>query len=420
MSNDQQFLSPDQQDSIFQKLKDAGLLSSDAGQSTTAPDDQAKSGVGNVDLATLQSLIKHAVNPDAVPMQEGDKLHPMDAIQQIGSKMFGPEKPSGVELTGGPQISKTPQGTLTANVPSSNLLLRKLGVSVNQPVSNANYYPALKAQGLDKYLPSGLAQMPDGTPYVDSATDAQARNNAHLDVIKQLANLAHPETAQDVASAIAKGDQDAVNKAWNSEHPGEEVPLSIVAATTAARNALANASRTNTNASNAADNRLSKAQSAYNSDKKKEQDALDAVTTARGQIQASATNPVAWSSTPITLARMLTGTSRINVQEIQRLGGTQAIVGKLGQIATTMANGTITPENLQYMNNLADILEQAHTANIANTATRHANQWARISKKALPDAYKDITGTEMPALTPTTPVGGSIKSASDYLAKFKK
>lgn len=176
MSQDQQFLSPQQQDTLFQKLKEAGLLSQDVGQSPSAPDEQAQSGVGNIDFNTLQSLLKHASNPNAVPMQEGDKLHPMDAIQQIGQQMQGPQAPNGVSLATGPQLSQGPNG-LRAQVPGRSpigKLLGMVGVKQNIPVNGPNYFQAAKQAGIDKFLPSGLAQMPDGSPFVGPETFSKA------------------------------------------------------------------------------------------------------------------------------------------------------------------------------------------------------------------------------------------------------
>lgn len=174
MSKEQSFLSPAQQDKLFQAMKDAGLLSQDVGQSTDNQDTSAQTGVGNLDFDTLQSLIKHSANPNAVPMQEGDQVHPMDAISQIGSKMFGPQAPGGVSLATGPKIQANSQGGLTTEIPSDNFLLRKLGLSQKIPVNTPNYFEAAKQAGIDKFLPSGLAQMPDGTPFVGPETFTKA------------------------------------------------------------------------------------------------------------------------------------------------------------------------------------------------------------------------------------------------------
>lgn len=173
MSQEQQFLSPEQQATLFQKMKDAGLLSKDIGQSQDVPDSQAQSGVGNVDLATLQSLFKHASNPDAVPMQNGDAMHPMDAISQIGQKLMSPSP-----LATGPKLQPNSNGELQARMkmegsPAANVL-GMLGVKHNVPVTSPNYFAAAKAAGIDKYLPSGLAQMPDGSPFVGPAVFAHA------------------------------------------------------------------------------------------------------------------------------------------------------------------------------------------------------------------------------------------------------
>jgi len=166
MSQEQQFLSPDQQNKLFQHLKDIGALSSDVGQSANVPDEQAQSGF-NIDPTTLHSIIQHAVNPNSVPMQDGDKLHPMDAMNQIASQMLGPSKPSGIENTGGPQLYQDKRGQLMANTITEAPIGRLLGIHQPTPVSGTNYFEAAKQAGLDKFLPTGLPRMPDGSPLVD-------------------------------------------------------------------------------------------------------------------------------------------------------------------------------------------------------------------------------------------------------------
>lgn len=188
MSQEQQFLNPSDQDKLFQKLKDAGLLSQDQGQSTSTEDSDAQSGIGNVDFGTLQSLIKHASNPNAVPMQEGDKMHPMDAISQISGQMNGPAAPSGVSLTGGPKVVQNASkdgliprllGLKTAGnsiqTAAPGILPTLFGMKVNTPAGD-NYYAAAKQAGIDKFLPQGLPQMPDGTPFVGSEALTHAMN----------------------------------------------------------------------------------------------------------------------------------------------------------------------------------------------------------------------------------------------------
>ena len=142
---------------------------------------------------------------------------------------------------------------------------------------------------------------------------------------------------------------------------------------------------------------LTKYQGMYNTDAKKEKDALDAVDTATQQIASAGKNPVAASSVPITLARMLTGTSRINVQEIQALGGSQAILDRANKIAVQMSKGTLTDDNQKWMLDLSNVLHRAHQSNMVNTGILHAKQYSQASKKPLKEAYKEIVGDEMPS-----------------------
>lgn len=131
-------------------------------------DPQAQQGVGNVDYNQLMQM--H-------PMQEGDKLHPLDAMRQIAGQMQGPQSPSGVSQATGPKIQAGANGEL--KIPSDNPILKLLGVK--SKIDNPNYYEAAKAAGIDKYLPSGLAQMPDGTPFVGPKTFAESMS-AHKSI----------------------------------------------------------------------------------------------------------------------------------------------------------------------------------------------------------------------------------------------
>ncbi len=169
MSQEQQFLSPDQQDKLFQHLKDIGALSQDVGQNVQEPDAVAQNGTGNVDIATLQSLFKHAQNPDAVPMQEGDKMHPMDAMQQIMGQM-GPSKPAWLNSTTGPQLTRDKNGQIYGNTNNESPIGKLFGLKSKVYASGQNFFDAAQkaglTDGLDKSLPIG----PDGKPWVNKST----------------------------------------------------------------------------------------------------------------------------------------------------------------------------------------------------------------------------------------------------------
>lgn len=168
--------------------------------------------------------------------------------------------------------------------------------------------------------------------------------------------------------------------------------------------ALAQAAGAKTKASNAdaaqsgkETTQLTKYQQMYNTNSKKEQDGMNAVDTATQQILSATKNPVSAASVPITLARMMTGTSRINTMEIQKLGGSQAVGDKLNQIATTMSQGTLTPENQKYMLDLSNVLHRSHQQNLIGIGKQTASQYGKVSGKDVKSAYSDITGSDMPA-----------------------
>jgi hypothetical protein len=141
---------------------------------------------------------------------------------------------------------------------------------------------------------------------------------------------------------------------------------------------------------------LQKAQTGYTSNIKTEQAALESANTAEDQVHLAISNPVANSSVPITLARMMTGSSRINVNEIQRLGGSQAISDRAQQFAKQLADGTITPENAAWMEDMVSTLKKSHQQNIEDLGVAHASQYRRLSGQPLEDAYLDVVGNKIP------------------------
>lgn len=163
-------------------------------------------------------------------------------------------------------------------------------------------------------------------------------------------------------------------------------------------------------------------QKMYNNDKviSGEKTAAAAADTAMDQVHLAVSNPVANSSVPITLARMLTGTSRINVQEIQRLGGSQAISDRANQIATNMKEGVLTPDNASWMEDVVNTLKAAHTKNIEDRSVELASQYRQVSGEDLPTAFNKITGQSIPqrfTQRPTEHAAGSAANATEAKRK---
>lgn len=183
---DQSKLTPHQQDAIFAILKAAGQLSPDKGQSQDTPDPGAQVDASpsaaqpdGVDYDRIQNMFHNATS--GLQMQDGDKLHPMDAISQIGSQMYqspaGPAKPAGMENATGPKLSANSDGQLTVPV-KRNGLLGLFGLKKNEPINTPNYFHSAQEAGIEKYLPTGLAQLPDGTPFVGQSAYEQAKQTA--------------------------------------------------------------------------------------------------------------------------------------------------------------------------------------------------------------------------------------------------
>lgn len=89
---------------------------------------------------------------------------------------------------------------------------------------------------------------------------------------------------------------------------------------------------------------------------KKDQDALSEAEQLRLALYGS---PAAQRSVPIMLAKMLTGASRVPVQEVLMEKGDPAFANMIEQKWNTLANGTITPQNrneyISFINNLMQL-----------------------------------------------------------------
>lgn len=162
-------LTPQQQAVIFNALKSNGQQPTSGGQSTDVPDLNAQNGYATT------------APQEGVP----SGVDPVDHIAQ-SMGMQGPQAPNGVSLATGPQITQNVKadgllGLLGRTVPGNSIqvpeqgIIQKLfGMKQTIPVNGVNYYDAARRAGLERYLPSGLAQMPDGTPFVGPETMQKA------------------------------------------------------------------------------------------------------------------------------------------------------------------------------------------------------------------------------------------------------
>ncbi len=105
-----------------------------------------------------------AAPPELQP-QPGDKMHPAEAMQLIQQHFAG-------------QLTRGEDGRLTAQMPSTNPLLKLFGVKNKVAIDSPNYYSTAKEAGLESFLPQELYKTPEGTPFVGAKTLDKAREAA--------------------------------------------------------------------------------------------------------------------------------------------------------------------------------------------------------------------------------------------------
>lgn len=149
MAKNQSQLTPEQQAVAFLIAKRQGQQPVSGGMSPDTQDPIAQMGTGQMDAQSAQAMF------GGVEQQPGDKMHPAEAMHKIASGM---------------QLGRNQQGQLTQRVPVDQPLLRLFGMKKNQTIDTPNFYDTAKAAGIEKFLPSGLPQTPEGTPFMGPHT----------------------------------------------------------------------------------------------------------------------------------------------------------------------------------------------------------------------------------------------------------
>lgn len=150
---------------------------------------------------------------------------------------------------------------------------------------------------------------------------------------------------------------------------------------------------------------LQTAQTGFNHDATKANQAMQAADDALANIQLAKSNPVAYSGTAIQMARAMAGGQRINKQELDRMGGSQAVMDRLGQVAKEMQSGTLSDKNAQFFTEVAQSMKKAAMDDVHGIAKRHAQQYSQLSGEPLETAYQKISGTPMPQAAAPSPQG---------------
>lgn len=145
----------------------------------------------NTGMATLKGLFNPAGQAIGTPINNTQPN--TDQPAPSSGNVEGPTPPEGFDKATGPKLVKdapvdgllpwllgqhTPG--LSKQVPMHGLIPMLLGLKQNIPVDGTNYYQAAKGLGVDKYLPSGLPQLPDGTPLVSKDVLDQSLREAQL------------------------------------------------------------------------------------------------------------------------------------------------------------------------------------------------------------------------------------------------
>lgn len=137
-------------------------------------------------------------------------------------------------------------------------------------------------------------------------------------------------------------------------------------------------------------------QNAMNHEAQKPNEAIAAADNALKTIDMAGSNPIAWSATPMAMARQIAGGQRINKQEIEGMQGSKAIADHLMQIGQQASEGTITPANQRFFTAVAQSMKDAAQDDVNNIYMRHVKQYAVNAKKPLKDAYESVVGVPMP------------------------
>jgi hypothetical protein len=107
---------------------------------------------------------------------------------------------------------------------------------------------------------------------------------------------------------------------------------------------------------------------------KKSQQSIDAARTIRDLVTSG--NPISAAAIPTYMARMSGEVGNLSEADKKPFGGSRAIVTRFNQALTESSNGKITPENAQYVAQIANMIEKRSSKNIDILARRRAKQHA--------------------------------------------
>lgn len=89
-------------------------------------------------------------------------------------------------------------------------------------------------------------------------------------------------------------------------------------------------------------------------------------------------NPIADSAIPTYIARASGEVGNLSEADKAPFGGTQALVGKLGQVIERAKSGKLTPENREFVRQLAETMKASAIKNKINYARTFSKQYSRL------------------------------------------
>lgn len=158
---------------------------------------------------------------------------------------------------------------------------------------------------------------------------------------------------------------------------------------------------------------------------KKHQSSIEAADTVIDLI--SSNNPIADSAIPTYMARASGEVGALTEADKAPFGGSQALLARIGQAFQQSKSGKLTPENREFVRQLAETMKASAVRNQINAAKKFSEQYSKVGSYG---TAQDIEATISPDLTmqtePTTspanpaapPPSGLNPSSQNILDKY--
>lgn len=101
-------------------------------------------------------------------------------------------------------------------------------------------------------------------------------------------------------------------------------------------------------------------------------------------------NPIAGEAAKNKILRLSDERGALSDQDRASLGGSKAIDDKIKQIAQTALTGSLTPDNIRYLEDIAIRLGKTSRENLEKATRRHAKSVSRILQVPEEEIYKDL------------------------------